>query len=590
MRVSERADRSRLIQAALQQIPCDLTIENVKFVNTITAEVYPASVDVLDGHVVRVREAGQETKLPSKKIVDGEGRYLVPGFIDAHMHVESSMMIPENFGRQAVTWGTTTVCTDPHEIGNVMGIPGVDFMLESGRRCAIRHYVLAPSSVPAVPKLESTGATFLAKEVGELLDKDDVVGIAEIMDYVGVIQDSERMHTIIDEGMKRNVFLQGHAPSVTGADLAAYRIGGPYSDHESNTAAEVREKLRNGIHINLRASSIIDNLGDLVDGLKGMGAYDFVSFCTDDVHAANLLDTGHINMVVSKAIGHGLDPVQAVKMASLNCAREYGFDDLGALTPGYIADMQLVDDLTFTKKPKMVFVKGELVAEDGVYVAKDPESQEYTFPNTVNMPQIQSADDLKLYAPEGCGDTARVLVMEPVNMGIIMKGTYEELPVVDGCVSIEGRDDLQFVCIANRFGTGTKAIVVFRGFGLQEGALASTVSHDSHNFTVIYKNADDAYLCAKTLKECGGGMCAANKGEVLYTLPLPVAGLMSPLTCEELAPEIDKMEKTMMTICPNSFSILMVAVLALPVRPGLIITDIGIVNGDTQEFVDVFAR
>ncbi|MBR1759425.1 MAG: adenine deaminase [Lachnospiraceae bacterium] len=589
MRVSEKADRSRLIQAALQKIPCDFTITNVKLVNTITAEVYPASVDVLDGHVVRVREEGQETSLPAKKILDGEGRYLVPGFIDAHMHVESSMMIPENFGRQAVTWGTTTVCTDPHEIGNVMGIPGVEFMLESGRQCAIRHYVLAPSSVPAVPGLESTGAAFFAKEIGELLDKDDVVGIAEIMDYVGVIQDSERMHKIIDEGYKRNLLLQGHAPSVTGADLAAYRIGGPCTDHESNTADEVREKLRNGIHINLRASSIVDNLGDLVDGLEGMRAYDFVSFCTDDVHAKDLLENGHINAVVAKAIAHGLNPVDAVKMATLNCAREYGFDDLGALAPGYIADMQLVDDLTFTKKPKAVWVRGELVSENGVYVAKDPEAKQYHFPNTVNMDQIRGPEDLKLHAPEGCGDTVKTLIMEPVTAGIVMKGTYEELPVVDGCVSIEGRDDLQFVCIANRYGTGDISIVVYRGFGLQEGALASTVSHDSHNFTVIYKNVEDAYVCVEALKASGGGMCAANQGKLLYTLPFPVAGLMSLLPCEELAPEIEKMENAMFAICPNSSSLLMVAVLALPVRPGIIITDKGIVNGDTQTFVSVFA-
>ena len=182
MRVSEKADRSRLIAAEMQKIPCDLTIENVQLVNVITGEIYPASVDVLDGTIVRVREEGQTTEVPSTEIYDGKGAYLMPGFIDAHMHVESTMMIPENFARIAVPWGTTTVCTDPHEIGNVMGIPGVDFMLESGRQAALRHLVLAPSCVPAVPGLEGAGADFFAKEVGELLDKDDVVGIAEIMD------------------------------------------------------------------------------------------------------------------------------------------------------------------------------------------------------------------------------------------------------------------------------------------------------------------------------------------------------------------------------------------------------------------------
>ena len=216
MRVSEKADRSRLIQAAMQEIPCDLTIQNVKLVNVITGEIYPASVDILDGHIVRVREEGQETTQPSREVYDGHGAYLMPGFIDAHMHVESTMMIPENFARAVVPWGTTTVCTDPHEIGNVCGIPGVKFMLESGRQTALRHLVLAPSCVPSVPGLESTGASFGAKEIAELLDTDDVVGIAEIMDYVGVYKDAPRMHSIIDEGIKRGMFLQGHAPRATG--------------------------------------------------------------------------------------------------------------------------------------------------------------------------------------------------------------------------------------------------------------------------------------------------------------------------------------------------------------------------------------
>ncbi len=589
MRVSEKKDRSRLIDAAMQKIPCDLTIENVQLVNVITGEIYPASVDVLDGVIVRVRESGQETSLPSEEIYDGGGAYLMPGFIDAHMHVESTMMIPENFARIAVPWGTTTVCTDPHEIGNVMGIPGVEFMLESGRQAALRHLVLAPSCVPSVPGLEGAGATFTAKEVGELLDKEDVIGIAEIMDYVGVYQDSPRMHDIVDEGIKRHMFLQGHAPSVTGKELAAYRLGGPVSDHESNSAAEVNEKLRMGFHVNLRASSIVDNLGELIGGLKNHTVYDFVSFCTDDVHAESLLKNGHLNAVVAKAISLGIKPVDAVKMATLNAAREYGFDDLGAIAPGYMADMQLVEELD-GRMPKAVFIRGKLAAKDGVYVAHDPEPRRYVFPNTVNMKQIKSPDDFRLKAPEGCGDTVKTLVMESVDEGIVMKGTWEELPVVDGYVSLGDREDLQYVCIANRYGTGDKTIVVFRGFGLTDGALASTVSHDSHNFTAIYRNPEDAYLAAKTLKRCGGGMCAVNDGQILYTLELPVAGLMSPLPCEKLAVEIRNMENAMREVCPKETSLLMVAVLALPVRPGLIITDKGIVDGLSQTFVEQFCQ
>ena len=333
MRTRKAKDRSRLIQAAMGQIPCDLTIGNVQFFNVITGEIYPASVDILDGFVVLVREEGQEAVLPSKSYYDGHGRYLIPGYIDTHMHIESTMMIPENLARAILPWGTTTICTDPHEIGNVMGLDGVRFMLANAKKSKLRQYVLAPSCVPSLPGMENAGAEFLAKEVGELLDMDDVIGIAEIMDYVGVIQDSERMHTIIDEGLRRGMFLQGHAPYCFGRELAAYRIGGPVSDHESVNADEVRAKLRAGMHINLRASSLIDNLSFLVDGCKDQPWRDFVSVCTDDVHAKDLLTVGHINNVVRKAVASGLDGREVVKMATFNAAREYGFDD-GAVFEG----------------------------------------------------------------------------------------------------------------------------------------------------------------------------------------------------------------------------------------------------------------
>ena len=334
MRKLKEKNRSRLIQAAMGKIPCDLTVKNVQYFNVFTGEIYPAEVDVLDGFVVRVRQTGEEPEQPAETVYDGQGRYLIPGYIDTHMHVESTMMIPENLSRAILPWGTTTICTDPHEIGNVMGVEGVRFMLDNARKSALRQYVLAPSCVPAVPELESTGASFGAKEVAEILDLDNVVGIAEIMDFVGVYQDDHRMHSIIDEGVKRGMYLQGHAPYVSGKELAAYRVGGPCSDHESATAEEVVEKLRCGIHVNLRASSLIDNLKTLVAGCRGHQWKDLVSICTDDVHARDLLTVGHINKVVRKAVQAGLSGCEAIKLATFNAAREYGFDDLGAVAPG----------------------------------------------------------------------------------------------------------------------------------------------------------------------------------------------------------------------------------------------------------------
>lgn len=589
MRTVKPKDRSRLIQAALGKIPCDLTIGNVQFFNVITGEVYPASVDILDGFVVLVREEGQEAVLPSRSYYDGEGRYLIPGFIDTHMHVESTMMIPENLSRAILPWGTTTICTDPHEIGNVMGVEGVSFMLENAKKSKLRQYVLAPSCVPAVPGMENAGASFGAEEVGCMLDMDGVVGIAEIMDYVGVINDVERMHSIIDEGEKRGMFLQGHAPYCSGRELAAYLIGGPLSDHESVSAAEVAAKLRAGMHINLRASSLIDNLDFLVDGCRDMPWRDFVSICTDDVHAKDLLTVGHINKVVGKAVASGLDGKEVIKLATMNAAREYGFKDLGVIAPGYIADIQLVDAFDGSR-PKAVFVEGELVAENGVYLGGDSMGQPYPLPNTVCIPQLKSAADFELRVPAGyTGSSITVNVMTPIPGSRILRQVVPtELPVAGGKVDISADPSLLFVCCANRYGLGGKTIAVYRDFGLDSGALSSTISHDSHNLTVCYRSTEDAFLAAETLRVCGGGVCAVNNGKEVH-IALPAAGLMSQKPCEEVAAEIENVQDMVDTISGGKLTLLASAVIALPVLPSIVITDMGLVNGADQTFVPVFA-
>lgn len=589
MRTLKSKDRSRLIKAAMGQLPCDLTVSNVKYLNMFTGEIYPAEVDVLDGFVVRVREEGVQAPAASKETYDGKGAYLIPGFIDAHMHVESTMMIPENVSRGIVPWGTTTICTDPHEIGNVMGVEGVRFMLENAKKSALRQYVLAPSCVPAVPGRESTGAVFTAKEVGTILDMDDVVGVAEVMDYVGVVTDNERMHSIVEEGLKRDLLIQAHAPFVTGDMLNAYRIGGPLSDHESTCAAEVREKLRAGMYVDLRASSIVDGLAFLVDGCRDHYWKDHVAICTDDVHASDLLTVGHINKVVKKTIAAGIDPRDAIKMATYNAAREYGFDDLGALAPGYIADMQLVRELD-GGKPEAVFIEGKLVAENGCYLAGDTLTEAPCLPNTVTIPQLNSTEDFVMRVPEGyMGSTIMVNVMTVSPASPILRMVVPtELPVKDGAVDISGDPSLTFVCCANRYGTGSKTIAVYRDFGLLKGAFASTVSHDSHNLTIVYRDPAEALLAAKTLQSVGGGILVAE-GEKETHVALPAAGLMSYKPCAGVAEEINALQKVIDEVSGGRLTVLASAILALPVLPGVVITDMGLVDGTNQSFVPVFA-
>lgn len=584
-----KKDRVRLVDAAMGRIPCDVSFENAKLVNVITGEIYDAAVDVLDGVIVRVREDGRPAAVPSKQVVDCQGKYLLPGYIDTHMHVESTMMVPENFGKQAILWGTTTAVTDPHEIGNVMGIDGVAFMLESSLRSPLRQYVLAPSCVPAVPSLEGAGADFFAPEIADLLERDGVIGIAEIMDYVGVYNNDPRMVNIIEEGLKRGMFLQGHAPCVSKDFLDAYLCAGPVSCHEARFDSEVVEKLRKGMHINVKSSSLGDNIKTLTDGIKQIPFKDSVSICTDDVHASDLLKTGHINHVVNKCVEAGLDPIEVARMATYNAAREYNFQDLGAIAPGYVADIQLVDSLDAEKMAYEVYVAGKLVAKEGKLIEGEPGLAIIPDVNTVNIPQIKSADDFRLKAPIENGEVEALLF--DTHRSAMVPGqplVYTKLQVKDGYAEVNKEEGQTQVCIVNRYGSGDMTIVAATNFEV-EGAIASTISHDSHNLTVCYSDIESAYAAARELERVGGGLCVAREGKVVATLPLPVAGLMSALPCKELAPQIDAFGEALASISKNSDDMLLrIAIMALPVRPGFIITDRGVVDGDSQQFVPLF--
>lgn len=582
-------DRRIRMDAALGKIPCDLTVKNVRYVNVFTGEIYDGEVDVKNGYVVRVRRPEQPPELPSGQVFDGEGNYLIPGFIDSHMHVESTMMTPENFSRAAIPWGTTTICTDPHEIANVMGIGGVKFMLENGKRSALRQYVLAPSCVPAVPGLEDAGAEFGPDEIGQLLDMDGVIGIAELMDYVGICRGTRRMEEILEKGREKKTFLQGHSPLLSGNELTAYVLAGVQSDHESEETEEILEKLRRGMYVDLRASSLVNHMKQLAEGLKSIPFHDRVSICTDDVHVGDLADLGHVNKVVRYAIAEGLDPVDVIRMATINAAREYGFADLGAVAPGYRADMQLVKALDGSR-PEYVFMDGRMVAEKGRYTGDDREEQQ-TFENTVRVEWITGADAFSLQAGPENRTEAVVNVLVPLDSGNVLRKTEPQiLPVTGGRVAIDGREDLAYVCVCNRHGKMQKTVAVIQGFGLKEGAVGTTVSHDSHNVVIVYRKEEDALAVLRKLEETGGGLCAVKDGQVLAAVALPVAGLMSDRGCHQVAEELDTYEKAFYRLCDSRTPLMSCSIMSLTALPGIVVTDRGLVDGDRQIFVPVLAE
>lgn len=581
-------NKRELLKAALGLIKSDLAVMNCQLVNVFTGEIYPAVVYVKDGFIAHVETEKLEGQYMAEKIYDGGGRYLIPGLIDSHMHIESSMMTPRNFAKVVIPHGTTTIIHDPHELANVYGVEAVKYMHDSADDLPMRQLVDIPSCVPAVPGCENAGAAFFAEEIRELAKLERVVGLAEVMDFYGVMNGDDRMMDIIQAAGDCGLYLQGHAPGLYGRQLSAYLCGGPNTCHETTEGKEALGKLRSGMYVDARESSITKNVEAIWDGVKDIRFYDTLTLCSDDRESDDLLHVGHLNAVVRKAIRCGMDPVLAIKSATINTAREIGAAHLGAIAPGYTADMVLTKDLR-TLWADAVFYGGRLVAENGKLTV-NIEEREYELEtrNSMKLSDV-SLDDFIVKAPVQNG-TVRVNVMEYHSLtASLTKCSVEELRVRDGQVILG--EDMAFVAVLNRHGKGTKALGIVKGFGSREGAIASTVSHDSHNLTIVYFNPEDALAAARELIEKGGGMTAVKNKVVLNTLRLEVGGLMTKLDAQALTEEAAKMKETerKLGITAPENPLLRIVSLALPVIPDVKMSDLGLVSVAEQKIIPLFA-
>lgn len=586
----EPKDRKKLVDAALGRIPCDLVIRNVRLVNVFTGEVYPAEVGIHDGFVACVSadpdRTGAAFTIEAREEYDGRGGYLIPGFIDAHVHIESSMVTPAAMAEAVVPLGTTTMVTDPHEVANVGGVEAVQYMAAAAQGLPVRVCITAPSCVPAVPGLELAGASFGAGEMEEMLSMEETVGVGELMDYDGVLNHSPRMEAILDAGRRRGAFLQGHAPFLSGATLNGYIASGIESDHESRTAAEAREKLRLGMFLDAREGSVSTNVETLVGAVRDFPLLTNLTLCTDDREPEDLLTQGHMNYVVARAVRAGLSPVQATVCATLNVARELGMRNLGAVAPGWVADLQIVPDLA-EPRAEAVFFGGRLVAEHGALLEALPErSFDVERRNTVNL-ALPEESALRI-AATGNRARVRVLVYESPQTSITTLAV-EELPVRDGFIDLSEDDDLKFAAVLNRHGAGTMAVAVVRGFGSTEGAVASTVAHDSHNLAVVYDTPRNARVAIEALRECGGGHCAVRAGQITGLLPLSIYGLLSPLRCAPLVEQVNAMKEALRALGVRTKNpVMRIVSLTLPVIPEGKLTDLGIVDVNAQKLVPFF--
>jgi len=577
--------RTLLVNAARGLEPLDLLIKNVRLVNVYTLEVYPVEIGIYGGRIVSVEPPGKVERQTAAQF-DGQGRYAIPGMIDTHVHIESSMMSPAGFAAAVLPRGTTTVVTDPHEIGNVLGLRGIRYMLDATSKLPLRVFVQAPSSVPAVPTLETAGAEFGAEEIGEMLDWERVIGLAEVMDYVGVINQSERMQTIIEAAAGRGMVISGHCPEVTGTDLSAYIVGGPLSDHESRTKPELIEKLRKGMTIEGVVSSFNESMTTLAEVVKEFGHVPpNLVLCTDDIYPNDLLRKGHLDEVLRTGIRSGIAPVELVRAATLNGAVRHRLYDLGAIAPGKMADIVLADDLDDFYAAE-VFVNGVHVATQGNMCCELEDSRlPIEAENTVHLLRTLTEADFRLKAQIADGyQRQNVLVITP---SLRRKLEVRDMLVVDGWIDLSESPDICLAAIFERHGKlGNHALALVSGLGLQEGAAATTVAHDSHNLVIVGRNPVDMALAASRLAELGGGFCSVVEGRVKAELSLPIAGLMSPLRMEEFVPKLDQVNSALRSQGFNFEQPLKGLIsLALPVIPAFGMTDLGLVDVALQRIV-----
>lgn len=579
--------RAALIEAARGSRPLSLAILNVNLVNVFTCEVYPADVGVFGERIAVIGPPG-EYDLEAERTIDGQGLWITPGFVDTHLHIESTMVTPPAYAAGVLPRGTTSSVIDPHEIGNVLGMEGVRYMVESSKDIPLHVSVCVPSCVPAVVGGETAGAHFGPEEVTEMLTWPGVIGVAEVMDYMGVVQGDPRMLGIVQAGLDAASSIQGHSPLLRGRDCSAYLAAGIQDDHELRDGAEGLEKLRLGMLPLLKVSSHGNHVPNILPALIRAPHLD-IALCTDDVEPSDLLENGHMDRVVNEMMRHGVEPARAVRWATLNGARHYQMRDRGGLAPGFFADLLLLDSLE-PVRVRDVFVGGKQVVEDGQLTVSIPLDGVPAPARDTMLLQHQSAEDLIPSCPVRDG-------MVPVNTMHLLPSRLTKLRRLDAQVR-EGRlslnslsDDACHVAVVPRHGQSHgPGLSLLTGLGMKQGAIASTVAHDSHNLLIVGRDAHDMAAAAEHLRETRGGICIVVDGQVTASVPLPIAGLMSDLTVPEVAAQMDNLH-AQAAACGIRHTArgLSTTGLALTVIPDISASDIGgLFDVHTQEAIHMF--
>jgi adenine deaminase len=540
--------------------------KNAKLVNVLSGEIYPANVAVEDGRIVGIGD------YEGAEVIDLQGAYLAPSLIDGHFHVESSMLTAPEFVRAVVPHGTGVVVIDPHEYANVLGLDGIRYVLESSKNLPVDFFIMLPSCVPATA-FETAGARLTADDLKLMIADERVAGVAELMNYPGVYLGVESELAKIQAGKGKSI--DGHAPGLTGRNLNAYVLAGIRSDHESTELAEAREKLRLGLHLLLREGSTERNLETLAPLVTPTNASN-CSFATDDKLAGDLVNEGHIDHCVRKAIRMGIPPMTALQIATINTARHYRLRNFGALAPRFWADFIVFDDLE-KFSIRQTWKKGVLVAEAGKYLA--PPTPPSPPPRSTMNLRYKAPSDFAAMVPENSG-SAKIRVIEVVPNQIITRQRIEKPKIEHGqLVPDLERDILKMVVVERHHATGNVGVGFVRGFKLKHGALGSTVAHDAHNVVVVGTNDADIQRVIEELEALQGGQVAVEDGQVRAALGLPIAGLVSEKPLDEVIEKIDRLNAAARKMgCELEAPFMTLSFLSLSPIPELKLTDQGLID------------
>lgn len=565
--------QEKLIKTARGLEKADLVIKNANVINVLSEEIHKCDIAISDGIIAGIGE-GYE----GKKEININGAYVSPAFIDGHVHLESSMMLPHEFAKAVVPCGTTTVIIDPHEISNVLGLHGISYMHEAVKNLPLDVYTMLPSCVPATP-YETSGFDLNSYDLALLIDSPWVLGIAEMMNYSGLLNLDKNVLAKLDLAKSKGKRIDGHAPFLSGKDLCAYAASGVKSDHECTNPEEAIEKIRLGMYIMIREGTAAKDLDALIPVLKEKNTRKCM-FVTDDRHPKDL--RVHINDMVRRAVDAGVDVIKAVQIGSLNTAEYFGLKNQGAVAPGYKADLLILPDLK-TFKPDLVIKDGKVVAENGKLLKDFAKFEKPSVRSSINVRWIEEKD-FEIKGTSEFVNTIEIIPHQLVTKSSVCKAKFENGKLNSNMET----DTLKILVMERHRATGNIGKGFVKGFNLKSGAIASTVAHDSHNMIIVGTNDFDMYTAAVELVKMQGGKVVVNNGKVIAKLPLPIAGLISDKDFDYVVKHCDELNEAVKELgCTLDDAFMTMSFLSLPVIPELKITDKGLFSTKKWDFVKI---